>query len=646
VHTQGIAPQGAITPPAGGAFLASGTKHSHADFQGMVRDAVGGTTASGTPATSAAAATAAASATAADAAATAGQALTSATPDSTTPVAGAPNVTAADVAVPAASATPADAAMLAMSSLANAATPDASMLSTVVADPAAPDGTPAAATADAAMTQLSSAAGTASSLFAAFRLAMARSGATGARSGRKAAGGAGPSDAAADGASAADPSERHRRGEAQTTVVAPDALMMNEAATAAVPGTMDPSANTAGGPQQTGGGTPGASVAAMAGDLGAASAAGALDAMSVTGTPVPAQKITEAMPPLVPETMTANAAQDAVRLAAPGPGQTLSAPEPAVADQPAPNAAAQVPSTSGGAAIPSAAQVDAAQGATPAPLATALRKVAIDAATPGPTAAPSVEMANPKSPSALAAASGPTAAPSAAVGDAGPLSALAAARPPSTESSTTLPIPADFSPNSDAKGGTKDNAKAAVAGGAQDRGAVQIAASPSAGSFARAMQPSDLLAQPLGQAASALSTPPPPVGSPVSLSGDPAQVVDRMVQSVRLQWAQGIGQAQVQLTPEYLGGLTVSLKVQADSVSASVSASTPAVREWLVANEGLLRQGLSAQGLRLDRLDIVEAKQEAPNRQSASDGRHSAPDQRPPRRGKPSGTEPAFEVLV
>ena len=70
-----------------------------------------------------------------------------------------------------------------------------------------------------------------------------------------------------------------------------------------------------------------------------------------------------------------------------------------------------------------------------------------------------------------------------------------------------------------------------------------------------------------------------------ALDRDGASVSAQVLESIRLQWAKGGGDAQMTLQPGYLGGLSVSLRVDKDVVTASVVAESPAVREWLRANE-------------------------------------------------------------
>jgi flagellar hook-length control protein FliK len=83
-----------------------------------------------------------------------------------------------------------------------------------------------------------------------------------------------------------------------------------------------------------------------------------------------------------------------------------------------------------------------------------------------------------------------------------------------------------------------------------------------------------------------------------------------IVQTIRLMWSRGIGEAQIQLDPQQFGDLTVVLKVEGREVAARLQADTPEVRDWLGANQQVLREGLASHDLRLDRLEIAAASEE------------------------------------
>jgi flagellar hook-length control protein FliK len=114
---------------------------------------------------------------------------------------------------------------------------------------------------------------------------------------------------------------------------------------------------------------------------------------------------------------------------------------------------------------------------------------------------------------------------------------------------------------------------------------------------------------PLASADSARQFPvdatPMPEGSTTSGGNVPdPETAQRLVQSLRMQFLRGGGDAVVQLRPEHLGAVTVSLRVEQGSVAAHVTAADPVVAEWLRAHQDSLRDGLQANGLTLDRLSI------------------------------------------
>lgn len=122
------------------------------------------------------------------------------------------------------------------------------------------------------------------------------------------------------------------------------------------------------------------------------------------------------------------------------------------------------------------------------------------------------------------------------------------------------------------------------------------------------------------------------------------QVTSQIVQSLRTQLRGGIGEAVVRLKPEFLGEVTITVRLDRGQVDASVRAALPAVREWLEAQEPAVRQSLGDQGLSLTRLRVEPDGQRAFSDDSRQDqppsnGRHARP--RPQRE-----SEERFELLV
>lgn len=123
---------------------------------------------------------------------------------------------------------------------------------------------------------------------------------------------------------------------------------------------------------------------------------------------------------------------------------------------------------------------------------------------------------------------------------------------------------------------------------------------------------------------------------------DDQALEQQIVQAIRLQWQGGIGEATIQLKPEHLGALTVSLKVEGSTVSADVHAETQSAQQWIAAHQADLRSGLERQGLTLERFDVnPDAEQQ--RRQSSSQEKQEAGARRRRRGEDPTMT---FEVAA
>jgi flagellar hook-length control protein FliK len=122
----------------------------------------------------------------------------------------------------------------------------------------------------------------------------------------------------------------------------------------------------------------------------------------------------------------------------------------------------------------------------------------------------------------------------------------------------------------------------------------------------------------------------------------------QIVQAIRLQWQNGIGDARMTLNPDYLGEVSISLRVEQGNVTASLSADTPSVRAWIESNEPMLRQGLAEQGLTLTRLVISQERpQESQDRQDRRQPSGQQPSgQEPRRRQNRRGEQPSFELVM
>jgi flagellar hook-length control protein FliK len=123
-----------------------------------------------------------------------------------------------------------------------------------------------------------------------------------------------------------------------------------------------------------------------------------------------------------------------------------------------------------------------------------------------------------------------------------------------------------------------------------------------------------------------------------------ADTVRQLVQTMRMQFRDGIGDAVVRLRPEHLGEVSISLRVEQGSVSATVQAEVAAVRHWLETHEGTLRSNLAEQGLHLEKFVVREdgAQQQHGDGQDPQRKRQS----RRQARLRQGEAEPQFEVTV
>ncbi|NOT24527.1 MAG: hypothetical protein HOP16_00370 [Acidobacteria bacterium] len=131
--------------------------------------------------------------------------------------------------------------------------------------------------------------------------------------------------------------------------------------------------------------------------------------------------------------------------------------------------------------------------------------------------------------------------------------------------------------------------------------------------------------------------------APATPSADPGGLDNQIVQGIRRLWRDGTEEIRVTLRPEYLGALTISLKVDQNAVSAVLHVDEPQVRAWVQAHEAQLRQAMSSQGLSLEQLVITDEKPGKEDRRRDAEARQN----RRPNAGRPSD-EPAsvFEVAV
>jgi hypothetical protein len=117
-----------------------------------------------------------------------------------------------------------------------------------------------------------------------------------------------------------------------------------------------------------------------------------------------------------------------------------------------------------------------------------------------------------------------------------------------------------------------------------------------------------------------------------------------MVRTVRLfSGIAGASEARLQLAPEHLGPVALTVRVEQGAVSAHFRAETPAAQRWIETHQQELRNSLKEQGL--DVRDVVVTT----DPDARQDRRQDVP-QPKPARARRSGTsgadQPRFEVLV
>ncbi|MFN7980577.1 MAG: flagellar hook-length control protein FliK [Vicinamibacterales bacterium] len=122
------------------------------------------------------------------------------------------------------------------------------------------------------------------------------------------------------------------------------------------------------------------------------------------------------------------------------------------------------------------------------------------------------------------------------------------------------------------------------------------------------------------------------------------ELPSQIVQAIRLRADNGNGQVHMRLNPDYLGEVSVDVRMNGASVVASVHASSAEVRDWLRTNEMQLRQTLADQGLHLQELVVSD---EEPSEREGSGQRYQPSDeQAQERRARRPRETATFEVLL
>ena len=124
---------------------------------------------------------------------------------------------------------------------------------------------------------------------------------------------------------------------------------------------------------------------------------------------------------------------------------------------------------------------------------------------------------------------------------------------------------------------------------------------------------------------------------------DAADMPQQIVQAMKLQWNNGVGDARIKLQPEYLGELAITIRVDRGDVTATLQASTPQVRQWIEGHESMLRQMLSDRGLQLDKFVVTD---ERPPSSSDEDAQGREPQERQQSNRRRANNGATFEVTA
>jgi flagellar hook-length control protein FliK len=128
---------------------------------------------------------------------------------------------------------------------------------------------------------------------------------------------------------------------------------------------------------------------------------------------------------------------------------------------------------------------------------------------------------------------------------------------------------------------------------------------------------------------------------PAFTSADLASVGPQIVKGLQLQVTAKGGDMRLTLNPEHLGTVSIEVRVEHDRVRATLTADTPAVRQWITAHQDDLRQSLTAAGLTLEDLVVREDGQQ--KKPPAEDERDTPPRKR--RNDAAGKDQRAFEVI-
>jgi flagellar hook-length control protein FliK len=204
-------------------------------------------------------------------------------------------------------------------------------------------------------------------------------------------------------------------------------------------------------------------------------------------------------------------------------------------------------------------------------------------------------------------------------------------------------IPLSFSTDRDGgePGAPDDDARGRQASAMSARLAQAVASTSERPTSDRSMAPSQVFAIPSMPVATSQAVTATTEVHIAAAPGLPPENVDRVVQAMHVNVRSGVMEATVRLRPEYLGEVTIQLRVDGSNVTALIHTEAPGVRQWLESQEQSIRNGLAAHGLTLDRLVI---NPDGEQQQSRDDSEANESRRRAYRRRQQSSER--FEITV
>lgn len=126
---------------------------------------------------------------------------------------------------------------------------------------------------------------------------------------------------------------------------------------------------------------------------------------------------------------------------------------------------------------------------------------------------------------------------------------------------------------------------------------------------------------------------------PPLLQQDHTANIEQLVQTMRVMVKDQVTEATVHLRPQHFGEVSIQVRMDGKSVSAIIHTESSQVRDWMLGQEGTLRNGLSEQGLHLDRLVV-----QRDGRQDRRDHTQQQPERRRQRQRQQSDPQQTFEL--